>query len=263
MPLLQLPNLSNVVAGNTATLEIPVGSTYNKITFNVAGVTNAQVSNIRVQVNGKTIQEYDDLDQLDAINAFYSRPQSGAYHTMWFERMELSEGWRRITGLGTLDVQTFTILMDIDAAAAAPIITAMADKSVGTPLGLIMKLKKFPVTFAASGEQDIDKIPRIGKITAMHFGKADVNNVVIKRDDVELIDASKNDLAQENAFYGRVAQNNYTHVDFIRKGELAEAMEVIEYADGRRVQDLRARLDLGSAGQVNMLIEYVDSFSGA
>lgn len=262
MSLKKLPNVQNVVAGESFTIEIPVGPTYEQILLDIQGATGAQIQNIECQINGTTFQKFDDLDQLDALNDYWNRPYSGNYHTLFFSRPEFREDYRGITAIGTQDVQTFTITGDIDALAAAPAIIAYADTSIGAPLGLITMIKKLPATFAASGEQDIDKIPRKGKIVAQHFGKADVNNVVIERDDSKLIDAPKTLLEQiqKNAERPRVPQTaSFTHVDYILDGLPGNALEVIEYADGSLVEDLRAKLDLGTSGQVNHIVEYLIS----
>lgn len=262
MSLKKLPNVQNVVAGESFTIEIPVGATFEQIMLDVQGMTTAQLTNLEVQINGTTFQKFDDLVQLDALNSYWARPFSGNFHTLFFNRPEFREDYRGITAIGTQDVQTFVITGDIDAAAAAPAIVAWAETSLGQPLGLVTMIKKLPATFAASGEQDIDKIPRKGKILAQHFGKADVNNVVIERDNSKLIDAPKSVLeqTQKNAERPRVPQTaSFTHVDYVLDGLPGNALEVIEYADGSRVEDVRAKIDLGSSGQVNHIIEYLIS----
>lgn len=262
MSFKKLPNVQNVVAGESFTIEIPVGKTFEQIMLDVQGMTTAQMKNIEVLINGTTFQKFDDLAQLDALNNYWNRAFSGNFHTFFFNRPEFREDYRGITAIGTQDVQTFTITGDIDALAAAPAIIAYAETTVGTPLGLITMIKKLPATFAAAGEQDIDKIPRKGKILAQHFGKADVNNVIIERDDSKLIDVPKAVLEQQqkNAERPRIPQTaSFTHVDYILDGLPGNALEVIEYADGSAVEDLRAKLDLGSAGQVDHIIEYLVS----
>lgn len=46
----KLPSFSNVAASNTATLELPIGRTYDKIHIAYTGVTFAQMKNIRLKV---------------------------------------------------------------------------------------------------------------------------------------------------------------------------------------------------------------------
>lgn len=49
----QLPSFSNVSASNTATLELPIGRTFDKIHVNYSGVLLAQMKNIGLEVNKK------------------------------------------------------------------------------------------------------------------------------------------------------------------------------------------------------------------
>lgn len=83
-----LPSITNVVAGSTATLNVPVGVTYHAINFEYSGVTLAQMKNIEVQINGKTIQEYVDGTRLQDMNKYYSRHTENGILTLWFDRIE-------------------------------------------------------------------------------------------------------------------------------------------------------------------------------
>lgn len=270
MPFKPLVNISQVNPGATVTIEVPVGSTYHQIQLLKTNLTAAQVTNIQIYADTKLFQEYTDLDQLDAINAFYKRPQNGNYHTFWFDRPELNEEFREITAIGTKDLKAFTIKFKIAAAAVAPAITARAETSMNLPLGLITKIKQQTHPLTSTGWQDITKIPQIGKIIGLHFYKAtdDITEFTFKRDDNEIIETSVADVEEFQAQYNRVPQANYVHFDFAMKGNLFNALEVIEYASlngqpPEKVQDVRAKVNLTTAEDVLLLTEHIDSLSGS
>jgi len=146
--LIPLPSVSNVAAGSQASVRCPVGLTYDNIIVNFNGVTAAQIKNVELRINGKVIQAYDSLTVVDDMNAFYARPYGNSSNvTFWFNRPEIENVnmWlSRLLALGTADVDTFDILMDIDSAAVAPVIKMYAVLSEATPMGLITKLKNSP-----------------------------------------------------------------------------------------------------------------------
>ncbi|MCS6238012.1 hypothetical protein G3495_23445, partial [Shewanella baltica] len=85
----KLPSFSNVAAGNTATLELPIGRTYDKIHIAYTGVTLAQMKNIRLEVNGKAILEFKDGQALADYNKFYKRNTANGILDLHFKRDEL------------------------------------------------------------------------------------------------------------------------------------------------------------------------------
>lgn len=265
MPLKNVPSVYNVAAGESFTIELQKGATYNAIHLDLTGCTGAQLTDLEVKINGKTIQYYQDLDQLDAINDYYGRAYSGNYHILYFIRPEMQEQFRKVTAIGTANVDTFTIVGKIAAAAAAPVLVVSADTTnISQPLNLITKVKHYPVA-SAGGVMDIDKIPKAGKVIAHHFGKADVTNVIMERDGVVMIDASKTLLEQveKAAESARVPVTaSYTHIDYCLDGILFNAAEVVKYDNGVMVQDYRARVTVTAAGNVDHLVEYLDTFSG-
>jgi len=259
----QLPSIANVGAGNTVTLNCPVGLTYEKITFVLGGTifTRAQLKNISVKVNGKELQAYQSGTELDYINDYYGRADTANYLTLWFNRPELRElGSMRLTGLGTKDVQSLTVEADIDAGASAPTLSAYAMLREPEPLGLVTKVKAFPATFATSGKQDIDNIPRGPRIAAIHLFKADISAVEVEVDAVKVWDASKTEgeVFQKEALpVARVPQTAVaTHIDFLLDGDIAQAL----VTDG--VADFRLRPTLDTSGSVRTVVEYLDQFAG-
>lgn len=265
--ILPINTTSAVVAGRTFTVEVPVNQTHEQIKFLLTNLTKAQVTDIKLKIGTKTIQEFDSLEELDDFNTYYKRHYEANESIFYFRRKELSSPEQRgITGLGLLGVDSCTITCEIDAAAVAPEIKVETLATVAQPLGLITKISRQNVTFTASGQNDIGKMPKVGKIIAYHLKKADVDSVVLKRDNVEFLDATKASLEsyQKAADEARVPVSaRYTHLDFMLDGQLGNTLEVLEYADGTPVGSVHARLDLGTAGDVTVITESLDSLSGA
>jgi hypothetical protein len=248
-----LPSLSNVAAGAQCTLNCPVGFTYDQIKLSYSGVTDAQAKNIRVKVNGKTIQEFKDFAEIDSINKYYGRNVQSGFCTLFFNRPEMATpGVQRLTGLGTLDVATLTVEIDIDAAAASPAIVATAVLSEPQPLGLIAKVRAFPRSFATTGQQDIDSIPRADRIAAIHFIKSDVSNVEVKLNSTVVYNATKSIGADIQKDYDRVPQtSDMTTVDFLLEGDITQALIM------KGVQDFRVQPTNDTTGEIRTVVEYL------
>lgn len=263
----QLPSLSNVSAGATATLNAPVGLTYDRIIFEYSGVTRAQMKDITVKINGKPIQEFADGDELDALNDYYGRSDTAGFLSLYFARPEMVDlGMQRSTGLGTADVKTLMVDIDIDGAALAPVIKAHAIKSDPQPLGSIVKVKRFQYNAGIVGQNEIDSIPTGPNVLAMHFKKADVTDVEVEVDSQKVTDASKTLLEAIQKEHGRTPQTaGYTHVDYGMEGDIFQAL-LTAHTDGNgnrvNVQDFRQRVTVGSTGALPVIVEYVDGFAG-
>lgn len=256
--LTKLPSISNVGAGLTATLNCPIGLTYDMIMLAYSGVTRAQIKDIEVVINGKTIQTFASATELQDINDFYGRDDIAGYVTLYFARPEMDNvTMQRMTALGTADVQTLSVNVDIDAAAAAPVITAHAVLSERQPLGLITKVKAFPMSSAVAGEIEIDNIPRGPRIQAIHLLKADISNIEVELDGQKIYEASKTlgEVVQKQ--HGRVPVTaKATHFDTQLEGDSAQALITAGSAD------FRLRPTLTTSGAVRVVVEYLDGLNG-
>lgn len=257
--LVKLPSFSNVVAGSTATLGCPVGLTYDLISVTYTGITLEQMENIKIVVNGKVIQEYKSGQELDYINRYYGRGAAAGILNLWFLRPELATvRARRLTALGTADVSTLSVQMDVAAAAAAPVLTAHAVQSAPAPMGIVTKIKAFPRSFATTGLQEIDNIPRSGaRIAAIHLFKSDVSAVEVAVNSATAWDLSKALGAEIQTRHGRTPiAAACTHVDWCLDGDPGHALET------ESVQDLRVKPTIDTVGEVRTVVEYLDGYAG-
>lgn len=259
----KLSNPQNVVTGGgRVTMNLPLGLSYDQVVLKLTNITNAQITNIKVIAGAKTLWEIETGTRLAQLNSFYNRPESAGFLTFWFYRPELAtEEERMLTTLGTLDIPSLTIQFDLAGAVTNPAIEAYAVRRAAAPLGLITKIKEFPTTFATSGRQDIDNIPRGARISAFHMFKADVSNVELEINNGtgagKLVEMSKTVLEAIQKQYGRVPVTaSATHVDLNLLGKLIQLMPT------HNLKDMRLKPTIDTSGALTTVVEYIDGYSG-
>ncbi len=269
--LKKLPTIANVAAGNTVSINLPVGNTYEQIVMYTAGVTNAQIKNIVLEVNGRMISEWPNAERLVSMDKHYDRPQTDDAIVFHFNRPELQLlQERRFFGLDTNQsqgIQTAIIRMDIAADAAAPVLEAyaMTSQSVPGAPNYLTKIRRFIVPVSAAGQFDIDNIPRpLGaSIGAIHLympddGDADALCQVTKAemlvDSVNWHEPDAIKAANFQKSFGRVPQTaDSTVIDNMLEGDMRHALALTS-----NIQDFRLRCVAASAGQVEIMVEYID-----
>lgn len=262
--LVKMPSLTNVVAGSTATLNCPIGRSYDRLIFERKGLTLGQIKNIRVEIDGKPIQEYKDGVQLDEVNAYYKRHTANAnsnngFFSIWFSRPEMNSlDHQRVTRLGTTGVQTFQVSFDIDAGAVNPSVVAHAIQSDASPIGMVTKVKQFVMSTATAGDFEIDSIPKGPRILAVHFFKSDVMSVEVEQNSRKIRDGSKTLLDFLQRESNRAPVNKKTSVDFTLEADLYHSLET----NPQFIKDQRFRLNLETAGEVRVVVEYLDFLAG-
>ncbi|GAA5133115.1 major capsid protein P2 [Thalassotalea piscium] len=269
----QLPTIANVAAGNTVSIVMPTGNTYEAVYLYFSGVTATQLKNIRHEINGNLISEYVNGQRILSIDAHYDRAATSGCITFNFKRPELHQlRDKRFFGLDThksQGIQTCNISIDIDAGATAPVLTAWADKvqSIAGVPNYLTKFRRFIVPVSQSGQFDIDNIPRPrgASIAAFHLYMPDANadgsceitkaELVVDNTNWHNIPADKAaDIQKAN---GRVPQvADATVIDLIRDGDITHALAL-----RAEIQDMRLRCTAASTGQVEVMVEYIDIYS--
>lgn len=260
----KLPSFSNVAAGNTATLEIPIGRTYDKLHIAYTGVTLPQMKNIRLEVNGKAILEFKDGQALADYNKFYKRNTANGILDLHFKRDEMKTLIEaRMFGLGTKSGQSgvisnVTLRIEIDAAAAAPTLEGYAIQSDAAEIGYITKVKNFPVALN-SGVTEIDKIPRpaSASIAAIHIvTTAAITKVELEMDSLRAFEGGKTLIEKIQVDHGRSPQAGRVTLDFVLEGDMLQAIPLAG------LQDLRIRVYTDDAAAATVVVEYFDGLAG-
>jgi len=263
----QLPSFKGVVAGSTATLDVPLGWTYHSFLITYSSVTLAELNEIRLLVDGRTVQRYKGGSaRLDTINQYSGmsaangviRLEQDRYSLITRDAIELSALGTGAQGndIGPQPEQV-TIEVDIDSAAASPVLSASAIRSASTPVGRILELREFGYNPSASGEFQISDLP-LGDgwpINKLYFFSSDINSVQVERDDRTIFKRkpAENDLVQSDGI--RTPQAGLYVVD---PSEIGYGSDDI-VTEG--VQDFRITLDMAAAGSLPVVVEYLKTYT--
>lgn len=266
--ILRLPSVSRVNAGSTAILELPIGPTYKRIVFSCAaasGLSASLINQIRVNVNAKAIQTFKNLQRIIDLNSFYNRGLDIVTGTaiefcLHFERAELhSLVDRRGPGLGTADLATATVEIDLGAVPAGFTMLAYAEiDPMPQPLGLFTRIREFPFNAPAAGLVEMDKFPRSGLYQAIHMQKSDITNVAVEANGNKLIDVSTSALhriAKEASPIKRQPVTGYAHLDMATDGDMFQSIK----AD--TLGDFRLQMTCTTAGAFDLVTETLDSLA--
>jgi hypothetical protein len=262
--LIELPTIQNVTPNGHCVLSCPLGMTYDAILFQLTNVTAATMSNFKVKAGSQSIIDVSNAGVLDSLNAFYSRANQAGFFTLWFYRPEMrTEVEAAMTSFGTVDIKSLTIEFDL-GATANPAIKAYCIQRDPQPMGLVTKIREYPVTFAAAGLQQIDNIPRGARISAFHLRKGDVSacdlDINYGQGPVKIVQATKGTLeaVQKSSLHmPRVPQTaNYTHIDLNLLGTVNGPLPTAN------LQDMRLKPTIDSAGTLTTVVEYIDGAGG-
>lgn len=265
--IIPLPSVSRVGVSSVAFIEIPIGVTYEEININMTGtgLAASMVDNIKLSANGQELQSYLNLQQLIDINAYHGRAtDTAADWCMYFNNndyMLLEE--KAMEGLGTQGLQTLVLEITLNATwpANGTIVAVAKVDTTSQPIGAYNRIRQTSFNSAVAGDVEFDKLLRNGAMyKQIHFFKADVNKVVLEADAVKVIDATKAQLerSQKNVRpVARIPQTaKMTTLDFVLNGFYGDIFRT----DG--MNDLRARLTLGTAGAVQIVTEQLEAFRG-
>lgn len=173
----QVGNVNGVAANSHATIQLPLGLTFEWVKLVLGGTfTIAQITNIKVKLNGQVVQEYRSGTELELLNSQSDRnyTTTAGYLQFDFRRLGCRANERGTqdrdltlirTGIpndpakGLRDVSTFTIEFDI-GAATSPTIVCYASMIDPAPMGLVRYVRDIDYTPAATGRYEIFDVPR-------------------------------------------------------------------------------------------------------
>lgn len=268
-----LPNFNGVGAGQTATLDVPIGSTYHQVAFEIAGVTPAQLTNFKVLLNGIPHIELPSVDILNTLNKFDGRLNSAGVFVLDFERFGLlTRQARELTAIGTgmgdadpNQVRTFQIQMDIDAAATSPSIKATATTSPASMSGLVRKIRLFNRNPTGAGLFEVSDLPKGDMINKVFFHAAapsDIDALSVEIDNYVKFERSaalNSDIQQSDGV--RMPATTMFVFDPTELGYGAEVVDTV-YPEGtpragQNVSDLRFKLRMTGAQAQLLIVEYL------
>lgn len=274
-----VPSLTNVAANQTFTLQVPVG-VLKYLSFDIVlggAIVKSDITNLSMEINGKTIQLFKTIADLEMLSAYYGYPIKADRITVQLSRDHLEEA-REALGFafGAADIDTFQIKGDIGDVVGGFTLSATTEKWIDDTDGLepgnlrarnsfgrITKIKNFSDAATAAGPLQIDRLPREQFIAAVHLVSDQILSCAVELDSVKVWDL---DVAGMEAHVekrnNRVRQANVYHIDFLTFDEIGTELPVGNRANGRGVDDMRFNLEMAGAGQVGIIVEYLSGFGG-
>ena len=262
-PLKKMPTPLGIGAGQTASVNLPLGLTYERlyIRMNVDGVPRdvpaadwgTYIDEIRLMVDGDSKIQIDAAD-LVSLNQYYGEtPEDGALPIF------LSRPWMRTisgedqTGYGTAQgsVASFSLEMDLKTGITVNSLNVYAVQSPGRPFGPHLRIQRYVHNQGVTGEAEIADIVRGPyAMLALHVNTGAIGDAEILADQRKVHDSDAVIRDAHHAIAGRVPQAGFTHLDFVPENRLAEAMPMA-------LQDFRAKLDFSATGNFSIYAESV------
>jgi len=265
--IVKLPALNAVGAGQTATLDIPLGPTYHAIylVYRESGTLAAEVDlkagidDYRVKINGKAQRTLSATQSLE-LNQIYKMPFNAGCLPIF-----LAEPWRR-TGAGedslawgTQDVSTFQVEVDIATGATAPTLEAYAEISrVRRPLGIISKNRRFTIGVTGTGDRQIQNLPKIGTsyaaIHAFETTAADIASMLVEIDQTKVWETPS---FLANAIYDAnliETQSGIFSVIFDFDRRVSSTLSMVK-SDGTVVSDFMVTANVANAQDFTLVTE--------
>jgi hypothetical protein len=269
----EMPAFNGVAANSRATLNIPIGNTVHELILSMGGTdfTEQHINEIRVKGNGRELFVCSG-DQLDKMNMFNGMAQSdGTLLRLPFERFGLkTRDGVEWTAIGTGAPQNMdmnskaynptpltTLQVEVDIGAAnAPTLSAKAILSGPSPLGTLLKRRRFTFSPSGAGNYEISDLPRgdvIDKIWIFHGGN--LSGVMLDRNNFRAFERtdSENSLIQTDGV--RVPQTNIYVIDPSENGNGGEWL----ISD---VQDFRLVADMSAGDTLTVFVDYMGGLLG-
>lgn len=261
-----LNKITGVAAGGTVSLTMPVNLTYDKVHLEYTGVTAAQIKNIKIELNGRTLTEYATLQDLINENTYYNREVTAGFATLHFVRSEVKSSKapqlveQRFFGLGTAGLSLCQIKFDIDAAAAAPVINAYAEKSAASAPGWLFKRRSFRFNFM-EGINEVENIPRPrgAYIALIEIKKAGIKSAEFLVNNTKWREHIPKPLHDAILKQNERTPVTDTHaIDLMLDGDVFGALML-----DPEINDMRLRIDSTSGGQAEVVVHYFDSYANS
>ena len=257
----KMPDPQNVVAGQRATVRLPVGNTYNMLFIRAktagADMTEAQMKSmlgdVRLLIDGDLKIEASATELLDLAKYYGVTIQNGVLPVIFSRPWQRSIVGEDVLSYGTADVSTMDLTVDIDSGATTPTLELYAIQSQGTPLGQHCVIKRHSRTVSATGEVEEANLPRgdFG-LMALHLTTDAVSTVEVRANERK---AHESDLATRkfrDSLTNKTHQTGYTHINFCETDRVSDVLPLA-------LEDFRVITNHTATGSFNYIQERIDS----
>lgn len=263
-PVKKMPTPLGVGAGQTASVQLPLGLTYERLYIyaNVDGTPRDvpvsdwgdYIDEIRLLVDGDTKIQITAAD-LVKLNTYYGQSMKAGVLPLFLARpwMQTIEGQLQ-TAYGTKGgITSFAIEMDLKTGITVNKLEVYAMQAPGRAFGPHLRIQRYVHNQGVTGEAEISDIMRGNySMAALHVNTADIGEVEIMWDNRKILEMSKPIRAAHYDVIDRVPQAGFTHVDFLAENILAEALPM-------QVSDFRLKADFTATGNFSIYAESVQS----
>lgn len=246
-------NVTGISASSVATAKIPTTGTHYALylcpkssggsAVSVANMKTA-IGNMVLRHNGEQIMEGTAtffLDLQKYYNDAYSADNVAGVIPIYFAPSHFNNfSERQLYAVGTQDLQTMTIDMNILSTTNMATIDVYSEVTPEVrPRGQHLRIKKFPRTFATTGDQEVPDLPLEGGTVAykaLHIeaGSGTFTKATVKVGNYAIFDQIENALNQvliETA--RRNPQTGYFHIDFGRSNDITGFLPMLGVQDFR------------------------------
>jgi hypothetical protein len=276
-----LNKIEGVVAGGTATIDLPTNVRYHAIvlqydTATAGGATEtnmkAQVKEIRASLDGVD-QRKASATQLFTINRSKGvSPVEGDGTAPGFLPLFFSEPQRETmiereaTAWGMLGVGDFKIEVDIADGADTPVLKgyAIVDDVQEAPQGIV-KWKRNTITVGATGELpykfNTDRGDSFQSLMFFETASGDIGDMLLEWDGVKIHDLDE----YQQASYVKLFADGFSHVDGMyhipldgnHPADALRSFKTLQNGNRVQVQELMATLTMDQASNVTAISELV------
>lgn len=260
----KLPTPQGIGGGQTATVNCPLGLTYERIYIHLevdVGGTNTLVTHanwgsylgeLRLMVDGDAKFTMDAGD-IAAMNKFYGQTLKPGVLPIFLARpWMLTPMGQDQTAYGTGGgISNFTIEIDIKSGVTVNKLELSAQQAAGRPWGPHLAIRKYVINHGVVGKLEISDIRKAGySVFAMHIASDDIDDVDVVMNTREFLKMSPEIRAAHHETYKRVPQTGFTHIDFATD-RIGEALPM-------NVQDFRLGLDFTATGNSALYAEAIE-----
>ncbi|WP_211831154.1 major capsid protein P2 [Kistimonas asteriae] len=266
---LRLPQVSNVGANQTATIGMPVGSmTYEAVNLGLTDIAKDKIKNLEVRANGKPIQSYKDVGDLEAISGYYGNHIATTEVEIPFFRQHFTQAAQaRMFNLGVSDLSTAEVSFDVADVTGSPAVKAYGTRYThtngnGQPdgnanrLGAITKIRHFTHAATGAGRLEISDLPKEMFLQALHLKSDKVTEVKLELNGQVVWELTFDEMVEYLKRHGRNPQTGWYHLDWMLTNELGNQLAIAG------LYDFRLILEMSAADTITLYPEYWSGLGG-
>lgn len=261
-----LTNLQNVVAGNTATLKLPVGKgapTYDQIKLTLAGgALPAHILAIRGKANGRIFMDESSGTDLQKRHTYRGIPSTNGFQVLDFTEPKARNGSAEqlVASIPGALLQDLSFEIKLDAAFVGTIV-ASANYRPPTSNPYIRKLLNTSQAFSAAGSDaspNIMYLPtggaggKVKRIWIHEDGAGAVTGVQLRIANNVVYEATRAAMEDDQKRNSLTPQASICVIDFIEDGNLAGML------DTANAPQVELRLVTSAAGSYRVYYELID-----